>query len=149
MDLPVPDGFIRLKLDTNPFLGVNGPLYGRLEGERFTLGMRVETRHCNPGRTCHGGMVMTFADMALLLGSNAQAGIGRYMLTVSLAADFIAAVPVGAWLEGRTEVLRVTRSLVFTQGILSADGTPAVRVNATLKPTGEYQEQLLVKRYFA
>ena len=147
MSMSIPEGFAPLALNANPFVEINGPLYGRLDGVRFTLGLRIERRHCNPGGTCHGGMLMTFADMALLLASNSQAGIGRYMLTVSLAADFMAAVPMRSWLEARVDVLRVTRSLVFSQGILTADGTPALRVNATLKPTGEVHDRFQVRRY--
>ena len=76
---------------------------------------------------------MTFCDMVLALGSNVQGQIGRFLPTVNLTCDFIAPAPVGAWLEGRTEVLRVTRNLVFAQALLTADGTPVARTNGILK----------------
>ncbi len=147
--LPPPEGFRLLRLGTNPFLQVNGPLYGRLDEQQFVLGLCIERRHCNPAGYCHGGMLLTFADMTLIMGSNVQSDLHRYMTTVNLATDFIRAVPEGGWLEGRTQVLRVTRNLVFSQAILSVDGEIAARVSGILKPTGEADPRFGVERYFA
>lgn len=144
-----PAGFRPLRLTgTNLFIQNNGPLYGRLDGERFVLGLRVLDRHCNPAGTCHGGMLLTFADMTLIVCSNVQAKLHRYMTTVSLNTDFIRAAPMGAWLEGRAEVLRVARSMVFSQAILVVDGEPVARVSGILKPTGDPDPRFGVERYF-
>ena len=145
---PMPEGFHELALGPNPFLNVNGPLYGRYQDGRFTLGLRVEKRHCNPAGMCHGGMLLTFSDMTLIICSNVQSDLRRYMTTVNLSADFIRGVPEGSWLEGHTEVLRVTRNLVFTQAILSAEGEVAARVSGILKPTGEVDPRFTAERYF-
>lgn len=134
---PVPEGFTALKLRPNPYIDACGPLYGKREGERFVLGLRVERRHCNPGGTCHGGMLSTLADMLLVLGSGAQSGLHRYMVTINLSSDFMAAAPEGCWLEGRMEVLRVTRNLVFCQGLLSTGGQTVLRMSGITKPMGE------------
>ncbi len=67
----VPADFNKLKLRTNPFIDPLGPLYGKREDNSIVLGMVVEPHHCNPGGTCHGGMLMTLADMLLLLNCNA------------------------------------------------------------------------------
>jgi len=144
----VPEGFRPIRLGVNPFLQANGPLFGRVEGDRFVVGLLVEERHCNPGGHCHGGMLLTLSDMTLIVCSNVQAGVHRYMTTVNLTADFIRAAPRGAWIEGRTEVLRVARSLVFSQAILTIDGEPAVRASAILKPTGDVDERFGVDQYF-
>jgi uncharacterized protein (TIGR00369 family) len=144
-----PRGFAPLKLWANPFIDSCGPLYGKREDGHLVLGLRVESRHCNPAGSCHGGMLMTFADMLLVLGANAQTGLQRFMTTVNLTCDFIGPVPEGVWLEGRMEVLKATRSLVFTQGSLDVEGQPVVRVNGILKPTGESDPRFSVERYFA
>jgi uncharacterized protein (TIGR00369 family) len=144
----VPDGFREIRLAPNPFLERNGPLYGKLEGPRFLVGLRVLERHCNPAGTCHGGMLLTFADMTLIMASNVQAKLDRYLTTVNLSTDFVRAAPLGAWLEGRTDVLRVTGSLVFSQAILSIDGEPVARVSGILKPVGEHSARFGVGRYF-
>ncbi len=136
-DPSIPVGFRPVRFQSNPYLDLVGPLYGRLDGEDFVLGFRVEPRHCNPGGTCHGGMLMTLADMLLLLGANTQSGIRRYMTTVSLTHDFLAPPPAGSWLEGRVQILRTTRSLVFAQGTLSLDGAPVLRSSGILKQVGE------------
>lgn len=145
---PVPEGFRPLNLPRNPYIEANGPLYGRLEGKDFVLGFRCEKKHCNPMGMCHGGMLMTLADMLLLLGSNIQERIGRFLVTVHLATDFIGAVPEGAWLEGRVQVLKTTRSLLFTQGTMTVEGAAVARVSAILKPTGEHDPHYSPDRYF-
>lgn len=133
----VPDGFKPVLFANNPFLEQVGPLFGRLDGKDFVLGFRVETRHCNPGGTCHGGMLMTLADMLLILGTNVQTEVHRYMTTVSATVDFLAPAPAGSWLEGRVQVLRTTRSLIFVQGTLALDGAAVMRTSGILKPVGE------------
>jgi uncharacterized protein (TIGR00369 family) len=134
---PVPSGFQALRLRPNPYVDACGPLFGRREGHRLVLGLRVERRHCNPAGTCHGGMLTTLADMLLVLGASAQTGDRRYMLTVSLNCDFVGPAPQGSWIEGRLDVLRATRSLVFCQGLLSVDGAPILRSSGIAKPSGE------------
>ena len=75
-DPGLPAGFTQMRMSTNPFIDMIGPLYGRMEDERFVLGVRVETRHCNPGGTCHGGMVMTLADMLVVMNAGAVEQVG-------------------------------------------------------------------------
>jgi uncharacterized protein (TIGR00369 family) len=146
---PVPDGFILLKLTSNPFIQVNGPLYGRWHNQQFTLGLRIESRHCNPGGMCHGGMLMTFADMTMLLGANLQADVRQYLLTVNLSTDFIAPAPMGAWIEGQMQVLRAGRSVVFAQGLLSIGAAPIARISGVFKPTGDPRPGSTAERLFS
>jgi uncharacterized protein (TIGR00369 family) len=129
-----PAGFRPLTLGgSDEFLGIVGPLHGKREGTEMVLGFRVERRHCNPIGICHGGMLSTFADMTMAVGANVAARIGRFLPTVSLASDFLAPAPLGSWVEGRGQILRMTRSLLFTQCIVTADGRPAMRSSAILK----------------
>jgi uncharacterized protein (TIGR00369 family) len=130
----VPPGFAPVPLGPkNGFVDVNGPLFGKLDGERLLLGFRVEPRHCNPADICHGGMLMTFADMLLGIGANYQSKLGRFLPTVNMTADFLAPAPLGAWVEGAVDVLRTTRNLVFAQCLLTADGVPAMRASGIMK----------------
>lgn len=147
MTVPVPEGFRALRLRPNPYIDACGPLYGRREGGRLVLGLRVERRHCNPGGTCHGGMLTTLADMLLVIGASAQTGDRRYMLTVSLNCDFVGPAPEGSWIEGRLDVLRATRSLVFCQGVLSVDGVPVLRSSGIARPSGEPDPEFTLERY--
>lgn len=133
----IPEGFAPLTMRENPFVDPLGPLYGKRENNGILIGLRVEERHCNPGGFCHGGMLMTLADMLLIFNSNAQSGIGQFMLTVNLTGDFIGPAPMGSWLEGSATMLRASKNMVFTNGLFQADGKPVLRVNGIFKPTGD------------
>jgi len=145
----VPEGFRPLNLPQNPFIEANGPLYGRLDGERFVMGFLCEEKHCNPMQVCHGGMMATLADMLLLLGTNIQTRLGQFLVTVSLDIDFVAPVKRGDWLEGRAEVLRAGRSVIFTEGRMTVSRETVARVNAVLKPSGRPLADFAPGRYFA
>jgi acyl-coenzyme A thioesterase PaaI-like protein len=92
-------------------------------------------------------MLTTLADMLLVLGASAQTGLSRYMITVNLSCDFIAPAPAGAWIEGRLQVLRSTRSLVFCQGRLDADGALVLRLSGIAKPSGEHAASFTLAHY--
>lgn len=118
------------------FLDANGPLYCRWADEHLLLGFRIEMRHCNPGRVCHGGMLATFADMLLPIAARFQSAADMgFLPTVHLACDFLAPAPLGAWIEGRAEALTATRNLLFVQGLATADGVACLRANGIFKIT--------------
>jgi acyl-coenzyme A thioesterase PaaI-like protein len=48
---------------------------------------------------------------------------------MALSFDFLAPAPVGAWVEGESEVLHTTRNLVFLRGLLRIDGRPVLRAS--------------------
>lgn len=129
-----PEGFRPLPIG-GEFVVSNGPLYMRVVEGRLQLGFRVEKRHTNSMDICHGGMMASFCDMLLPVAVHHQsAEIGRRFLpTISLQIDYLAPAPLGAWVQGEADVLRVTRSMVFTQGLVQADGTPVARASAILK----------------
>jgi len=148
MPTTIPEGFRPLNLPRNPFIEANGPLYGRMDGERFVLGFLCERKHCNPMMACHGGMLATLADMLLLLGTNIQTNLGQFLLTVSLDIDFVGPVMEGDWLEGRAEVLRAGKSVIFTEGRMTVGSTNVARVSAILKPSGKPLADFTPGRYF-
>ncbi|MEY2805375.1 MAG: hypothetical protein RL657_2711, partial [Pseudomonadota bacterium] len=47
--------------------------------------------------------------------------------------DFLAPAKLGAWVQAQADVLRMTRNLVFTQGLIRADDELALRVSAIYK----------------
>lgn len=129
----VPPGFRALRM-TGEFIGHVGPLYLRRDGEDLWVGFRVEKRHTNPIGICHGGMLASFADMLLPLSIHHKSEVGmRFLPTINLQIDYLAPAPLGAWVQGEAQVLRVTRSLVFAQGLATADGTPILRVSGICK----------------
>lgn len=137
--LAIPAGFRALPMGGD-FIGVNGPLYLRHERPAdapplVQMGFRVEQRHCNPMGNCHGGMLATFADMMLPMLAHRQSPELRnqFLPTVNLQIDYLAPSPLGAWVQGEAQVLRVTRNLAFVQGLVTADGVPALRVSGIFK----------------
>ncbi len=130
----VPEGF-RAREFGGGFIAVNGPLYARRNDAGFQLGFRVEERHCNPMGICHGGMMATFCDMLLPISAHVLSEeIGRRFLpTINLQIDYLAASPLGAWVQGEAQLLRATRSLVFMQGLVQADGVSVARVSGIFK----------------
>jgi uncharacterized protein (TIGR00369 family) len=130
----VPAGFRPLPM-LGDFIAVNGPLYLRHEGDLVQVGFRVEPRHTNPLGNCHGGMLASFCDMLLPLSihrKSKEVGL-RFLPTINLQLDYLAPAPLGAWVEGEAQVLRVTRALVFAQGLVTADGAIAVRMSGIFK----------------
>ena len=130
----LPAGFQAMALG-DLFIGNNGPFYLKHEGPLVQIGFRVERRHCNPMGNCHGGMLASFSDMVLPLSIHRKTTeVGhKFLPTISLQLDYLAPAPLGCWVQGEAEVLRVTRSLVFAQGLVTADGEPAVRISGIFK----------------
>ncbi|WP_296444912.1 PaaI family thioesterase [Rhodoferax sp. UBA5149] len=129
----IPEGFKPVKVG-GPFIYHNGPLYGKWTGQRLLLGFRVEERHTNPLKICHGGMLATFADMLIPCASMYQSDMERRFLpTISLQIDYMGSAPLGAWVQGEADVLRTTRNMMFGQCLVSADGQPALRVSGIFK----------------
>ena len=129
----VPSGFVPLAMG-GQFMAVNGPLYVRVAGGRAQVGFRVLARHTNPMDNCHGGMLASFADMLLPVCIHRQSEIGhRFLPTISLQIDYLAPAPLGAWVQGEADVLRVTRTMVFATGLARIEGMPVIRVSGIFK----------------
>jgi uncharacterized protein (TIGR00369 family) len=111
------------------FYDTIGPLYARYAGGRLSLGFRCDERRCNVRGICHGGMLMTLADLQIGIGSNIDAGYEGFGPTVNLAGDFVRPVRIGEWVQSRSELVRRTRRLVFMAAWVEADGELALRAN--------------------
>ncbi|HZU64914.1 MAG TPA: PaaI family thioesterase, partial [Novosphingobium sp.] len=108
-----------------------GPFYACDEGlgpqEHGRFGFRVEPRHCNLRPMCHGGMLATFLDVALARGLRLAGGMAPPLPTISLALDYLAPAPLGAWVEARVSVSRIGRSTGFVSAMIYADDAPVLR----------------------
>ncbi len=129
----IPDGFRPARLGGG-FVAHNGPLYAKWTGEKVLLGFLVEQRHTNPLGMCHGGMLATFADMLVPGAAMYQVQMARRFLpTISLQIDYMGAARLGDWVQGEAQILRTTRNLLFGQGLVSANGEPALRFSGIFK----------------
>ena len=132
-DAHLPDGFEPVQIGGR-FATHNGPLYARWHDAHLQLGFRVGPLHVNPGNHCHGGMLCTVADILISSAAQYQTDIPRQFLpTVSFQVDFMAGAALGSWVQGQAEILKVTRNLIFSQGILQADGQVVLRASGVFR----------------
>lgn len=130
---PAPQGYRTL-----PFSGFSalvGPLFWRIGPKGFELGFRVTPDQCNGMLSVHGGMIATLMDMQLAIGArvNDERVRDNYLPTISLQLDYLSGATSGAWVYGQTEVLKVTRRMVFVQGLALTEGEVIARASAVLK----------------
>ena len=142
-----PEGFLRIDFDRDRPTTFNshiGTLYARrgAKGTRdeFVVGFRVAPHMCNPADGLHGGMMMTVADLVGTMGGGTLVGLRKFLPTVSMTFDFVAPAGVGDWVEGRCEVVRQTRSLLFTSIYLTVGEEKILRASQVAKiPSGDGQ----------
>lgn len=127
-----PAGFMPIRHGPN-FNSHAGPFFYRADATTFVTGFRILDHHVNPVGMIHGGMSATFADMSLGLGLAVKCGIPIFTPTVNLTADYLAGGKLGAWVEADVQVVRRTRSMLFGETLLVADGVAILRASAVLK----------------
>ena len=98
----IPEGYKILNW-TRGFGRQIGPLYEQHDPQGATLAFRVEEHHTNGMANCHGGMLMSFADMAWGRVISNQREIG--WVTVRLTTDFLSGAHMGEWIEGSSEII--------------------------------------------
>ncbi|QLC21702.1 PaaI family thioesterase [Parasphingopyxis sp. CP4] len=111
----------------------SGPFYERIGDDgRPVAAFRAEDRHMNGAGFMHGGCLMTFADSAIFTIAHEAMG-DSHGVTLSLTGDFLDPVSEGQFLEARGEVVRAGGKTIFIQGLITADGKPALRFNAIIR----------------
>lgn len=128
-----PEGFVLAQIG-GQFTQHNGPLFARWLESHLQLGFRVNENHVNPGQNCHGGMLSMFADILLSGAAQYQTEIPRQFLpTISLQLDFLSSAPLGEWVQGQADVLKVTKNLIFSQGLIECNGQVVARASGVFK----------------
>lgn len=110
----VPEGFTPLAWHRG-FGRQVGPLYDRRNPDgTYVRAFRVEEHHTNGLMNAHGGMLMTFADMAW--GHAVRPPGGKWWVTVRLVCDFLSSARLGEWVEGTGTVLGVEDEVYTVRG---------------------------------
>jgi acyl-coenzyme A thioesterase PaaI-like protein len=78
------------------------------------MGFRVEEHLTNGMGNAHGGMLMTFADMAW--GQVVSIETSSYWVTVRLTCDFLSSAALGDWVEASGETLFAEGGLYTVRG---------------------------------
>jgi uncharacterized protein (TIGR00369 family) len=128
-----PQGFEPI-LSNSAFGWENGPIFERNEGGVITRGFRVAERHINAGGMCHGGMMMTFAD--ILLATGVMQAAPPPFVTIRLTTDFIDAVKLGEWVEGTAKPGAISDGVVAVSAVIEAEGRVVANASALFKLLG-------------
>jgi uncharacterized protein (TIGR00369 family) len=124
MTSTIPPGFELI--DVGPgFSATFGPVYIRRADT--TLGFRVTERHVNPVAMCHGGALATIIDMSIAAVRSGPGTAAGHLPTISMHVDYLAPSPLGAWVEAAVTLVKTTRTMIFTQTLVTADGTLVAR----------------------
>ena len=116
---PAADGWAHM--EEPGYAARMGTFWRRAEGSQVFYGLLTDEGHRNRSGRVHGGAVLGLADHAL--GHTAvDAGQGRAQATVQLDVQFVASPMVGDFLVARGGIVRMTRSLVFLRGEITAAG---------------------------
>ena len=102
----------------NGFSGHIGPFWTRAEGDGWALGIVAGPQHANIHGMVHGGLLMTLLDNTLGMTVH-HATRQAPAVTMQLNTHFLSAAHPGDFIEGRGEVLRMTRSVVFVRGVIT------------------------------
>jgi uncharacterized protein (TIGR00369 family) len=112
----IPAGFEPADF-TPGFLDHGGPYYlgSQVDGVR-AVGLLIRPHHINYQQAAHGGVISTFADVAL---SHAVYDAERPRLapsTVTLTVNYLSGAVLGDWLEARVRVDRLGGRTAYTSG---------------------------------
>lgn len=138
MHVEPPDGFKPL-FRTSPALELIGPLYGRGEGSRLEIGLRVERKHCNARGTVHGGVLATLADVALGYAMAFSTDPPTSAVTANLSLDFAGSAAPGDWLQTRVDIQKQGSRLAFANCYLNKGEERIVRASAVFLVTGRLE----------
>lgn len=128
-----PSGFEPIT-STSPFGWENGPIFERRNGADWKRGFRVAEKHTNAGGMCHGGMLMTFAD--ILLSRAVLEVVSPPFVTVRLVSDFVGPARRDAWVEGTASVTGQDDGIVSVTGQIYAEHDAVLNVSALFKQLG-------------
>jgi uncharacterized protein (TIGR00369 family) len=127
----IPPGFELLPSGLG-FTDAIHPCYRRVSEEGVSFGLIVTEAHANSMGICHGGVLMTLADITAGSGVNFACGKKSGSPTINLSVDFISAGRQGEWLQGDVEHVTVKRRFGFCSGAINSCKGVVARFNGTL-----------------
>jgi len=128
-----PSGFEPI-VSNSAFGWENGPIFERRNDKGCMRGFRVAERHINAGGMCHGGMMMTFAD--ILLATAVMEVADPPFVTIRLTTDFIDAAFLGEWIEGSATPVGVEDDVVPVSCTIKAEGRLVASASGLFKLLG-------------
>ncbi|MDG2046804.1 MAG: PaaI family thioesterase [Halioglobus sp.] len=108
------------------------PIYRKVAGDSAVFGLVVGPQHSNTMGLCHGGVLMTLADIAAATGANLAHGAVSGSPTINLSINFIACARQGQWLQAEAEHVSVKRRFGFCSGGIYNGEEVVARFSATV-----------------
>ncbi len=132
MSDPIPNGFVELAPGLG-FTDVLRPLYRSEQGGGGCpiIGLLVREHHTNLMNICHGGVLMTLADVGAAWSINHARGEILPAPTLNLSFDFINAAKLGDWLQANVEHIDIKRRVGFASGVIQAGSSMICRFSGT------------------
>jgi len=127
---PIPEGFNELPSGLG-FTDNLSPCYMHRTEEGVAVGMTVQKRHGNTMGICHGGVLMTLADIAAASALNHARGVISGAPTVNLSIDFIGAAKVGEWIQSEAHSVTIKRRFGFSSGLILGSKGVVARYSGT------------------
>jgi uncharacterized protein (TIGR00369 family) len=120
----------------DPFEIHVGPAYQQGQPGERRFAFRVDHRHVNRRNVVHGGMLLTFADLAL--GAAAWDFTDRApCVTLGMQTQFLKSAQIGDVIEVKPELMRRTRALLFIRGDFNVAGEAVFMASSVWKLLGQ------------
>lgn len=104
------------------FLDRGGPYWLGKSGDRTIVGLRIDEGHLNYQDVAHGGVLTTFADVALSYALFASENPPLPVATATLTVNFLGAARLGDWLEAEARIDRIGKRLGYASGAIRCGG---------------------------
>ena len=110
-----------------------GPIrFAELGESRWCATLVLDARHVNVGGVCHGGVLLSLADVAMGAATFAAGG-GHPCATIQMDGHFLAAARSGQRLVAAATQLRKVRDLSFMACDVWAEERQVMRASGTWK----------------
>jgi acyl-coenzyme A thioesterase PaaI-like protein len=114
------------------FLSLVGPLWYRKNGKLHEYAIDAQPKHKNRRGYVQGGLLMTLADRSLGMAAREGSGASA-VVTIQMDTHFIDAAKIGELLISTPHMVRATRTLVFLNTELTADGRCVAMASGVFK----------------
>lgn len=124
---PVPGNWERTMVsNTGPW--TIGPIW--IDRAAESLCLQVQPEHCNGLQSMHGGAMATFMDAQAVAVMPAIEGPRQHTPTISLHVDYLAPPRAGEWLVMNVDLVKQTRTMIFTQCVARVGDRAMARSHA-------------------
>lgn len=125
----IPEGFEPI-FRSSPYLELLGPLYNQKVNNGLIIGLKAEEKHCNARGIVHGGVLSSLADISLGYNAAFSGKEPLPMVTASLTIDYAGSAKLGDWIEIKTDIQKIGRSMAFANCYFIVNSKRIARANA-------------------